>query len=152
MFHAVKKCEAAGNGNVILCERGNIFGYNNLVVDTLNFQLLKQSGKPIFCSFVFRFCRQDPPSPVFEVMMQVWLFKRGRSDYGLQKTAQARQDKAVDIEQGQHMKDAITASLAPHGMIRAAINMSNFLLVSGQTELGSQMDYHLMSQMNWPAG
>ena len=48
MFHAVKKCEAAGNGNVILCERGNIFGYNNLVVDTLNFQLLKQSGKPIF--------------------------------------------------------------------------------------------------------
>ena len=35
-------------GNVILCERGNIFGYNNLVVDTLNFQLLKQSGKPIF--------------------------------------------------------------------------------------------------------
>ena len=48
MFHAVKKCEAAGNENVILCERGNIFGYNNLVVDTLNFQLLKQSGKPIF--------------------------------------------------------------------------------------------------------
>ena len=34
------------------------------------------------------------------------------------------------------MKDVITASLAPHGVMRAAINMSNFLLVSGQTESG----------------
>ena len=48
MFHAVKKCRAAGNENVILCERGNVFGYNNLVVDTLNFQILKQEGNPVF--------------------------------------------------------------------------------------------------------
>ena len=48
MFHAVKKCNAAGNDDVILCERGNIFGYNNLVVDTLNFQILKQHGNPVF--------------------------------------------------------------------------------------------------------
>jgi 2-dehydro-3-deoxyphosphooctonate aldolase (KDO 8-P synthase) len=48
MFHAVKKCNAAGNEDVILCERGNIFGYNNLVVDTLNFQILKQEGNPVF--------------------------------------------------------------------------------------------------------
>ena len=48
MFHAVKKCNAAGNDDVILCERGNIFGYNNLVVDTLNFQILKQNGNPVF--------------------------------------------------------------------------------------------------------
>ena len=34
------------------------------------------------------------------------------------------------------MKDVITASLAPHGVMRAAINMSNFLLVSGQTQSG----------------
>ena len=34
------------------------------------------------------------------------------------------------------MRDVITASLAPHGMLRAAINMSNFLLVSGRTESG----------------
>ena len=48
MFHAVKKCNAAGNEKVILCERGNIFGYNNLVVDTLNFQILKKEGNPVF--------------------------------------------------------------------------------------------------------
>ena len=34
------------------------------------------------------------------------------------------------------MKDVITESLAPHGKIRAAINMSNFLLVSGRTSSG----------------
>ena len=48
MFHAVKKCSVAGNNDVILCERGNIFGYNNLVVDTLNFQILKEQGNPVF--------------------------------------------------------------------------------------------------------
>ena len=39
-------------------------------------------------------------------------------------------------EQGVDMKDIISASLAPHGKIRAAINMSNFLLVSGRTASG----------------
>ena len=29
------------------CERGNSFGYNNLVVDTLNFQILKKISKPV---------------------------------------------------------------------------------------------------------
>ena len=37
-----------GNENIILCERGNIFGYNNLVVDILNFQIMKESTKPVF--------------------------------------------------------------------------------------------------------
>ena len=47
MFHAVKKCNAAGNENVILCERGNIFGYNNLVVDMLGISDMKRLGNPI---------------------------------------------------------------------------------------------------------
>ncbi len=34
------------------------------------------------------------------------------------------------------MRDKIKANLAPHGKIRAAINMSNFLLVSGRTSSG----------------
>lgn len=48
LSHAINKCEAAGNSKVILCERGNSFGYNNLVVDMLNFQLLKELSKPVF--------------------------------------------------------------------------------------------------------
>ena len=47
MSNVVEKCIAAGNENVTLCERGNSFGYNNLVVDTLNFQILKKISKPI---------------------------------------------------------------------------------------------------------
>ena len=47
MSNVVEKCIAAGNENIILCERGNSFGYNNLVVDTLNFQILKQLSKPV---------------------------------------------------------------------------------------------------------
>ena len=33
MKNGVEKCVAAGNSNIILCERGNAYGYNNLVVD-----------------------------------------------------------------------------------------------------------------------
>ena len=47
MNNVVEKCVAAGNENVTLCERGNSFGYNNLVVDTLNFQILKKISKPV---------------------------------------------------------------------------------------------------------
>ena len=47
MANVVEKCTKAGNENIILCERGNSFGYNNLVVDTLNFQILKKLVKPV---------------------------------------------------------------------------------------------------------
>ena len=47
MLNIVEKCSAAGNPNITLCERGNSFGYNNLVVDTLNFQILKKLLKPV---------------------------------------------------------------------------------------------------------
>lgn len=48
MKHIIKKCEEAGNDQVILCERGSSFGYNNLVVDMLGFGIMKEFGSPIF--------------------------------------------------------------------------------------------------------
>ena len=47
MSNIVEKCTSAGNNKITLCERGNSFGYNNLVVDTLNFQILKKFAKPV---------------------------------------------------------------------------------------------------------
>ena len=46
MKNIIEKCESAGNNKITLCERGNAFGYNNLIVDTLNFQILKNLNKP----------------------------------------------------------------------------------------------------------
>jgi len=48
MKHIIKKCEEAGNDQVLLCERGSSFGYNNLVVDMLGFGIMKEFGAPIF--------------------------------------------------------------------------------------------------------
>lgn len=48
MGHIIRKCEEAGNDQVILCERGSSFGYNNLVVDMLGFGIMKQFGNPVF--------------------------------------------------------------------------------------------------------
>ncbi len=47
MGHIVKKIKSAGNDQVILCERGSSFGYNNLVVDMLGFSIMKQFGCPL---------------------------------------------------------------------------------------------------------
>ena len=47
MKHILHKCEEAGNSNLILCERGTSFGYNNLVVDMLGFSVMKEFGYPI---------------------------------------------------------------------------------------------------------
>ena len=47
MENVVEKCFSFDNKNILLCERGNIFGYNNLVVDMLNFQTLKSYNLPV---------------------------------------------------------------------------------------------------------
>lgn len=42
--HIVAKCREAGNEQVILCERGSSFGYDNLVVDMLGFRQMKDAS------------------------------------------------------------------------------------------------------------
>ena len=42
MRHILGKCREAGNDQVLLCERGTSFGYNNLVVDMLGMDLMKR--------------------------------------------------------------------------------------------------------------
>lgn len=47
MKHAVKKVEATGNKQIMLTERGTMFGYNNLVVDFRNIVDMKTLGYPV---------------------------------------------------------------------------------------------------------
>lgn len=48
MKHIINKCLEAGNDQVILCERGTSFGYNNLIVDMLGFDTMKAMNVPVF--------------------------------------------------------------------------------------------------------
>ncbi|MGI0152858.1 3-deoxy-8-phosphooctulonate synthase [Pseudidiomarina sp. PP-1MA] len=48
MRHILKKFGEAGNHQVILCERGSCFGYNNLVVDMLGMDEMKQLAPVMF--------------------------------------------------------------------------------------------------------
>jgi 2-dehydro-3-deoxyphosphooctonate aldolase (KDO 8-P synthase) len=47
MGHIIQKFSEAGNDQILLCERGSSFGYNNLVVDPLNFGIMKRTGCPV---------------------------------------------------------------------------------------------------------
>ncbi|GGW76017.1 3-deoxy-8-phosphooctulonate synthase [Alteromonas halophila] len=48
MRHIIGKLSEAGNDNVLLCERGSCFGYNNLVVDMLGMDAMKAYAPVIF--------------------------------------------------------------------------------------------------------
>jgi len=47
MGNILQKFEEAGNSQLMLCERGSSFGYNNLVVDMLGFPVMKDFGYPL---------------------------------------------------------------------------------------------------------
>lgn len=47
MKNVVAKIESTGNKNIMLCERGSSFGYNNLVVDMTAIPEMKKIGYPV---------------------------------------------------------------------------------------------------------
>jgi len=47
MTNVVEKARATGNQDIMLCERGFSFGYNNLVVDMRSLVIMKETGCPI---------------------------------------------------------------------------------------------------------
>ncbi|MBD3231323.1 3-deoxy-8-phosphooctulonate synthase [Candidatus Dependentiae bacterium] len=47
MKQVVAKVKSTGNVNIWICERGYVFGYNNLIVDYRNFPIMKKIGSPI---------------------------------------------------------------------------------------------------------
>jgi len=48
MKHILKKFEESGKKDVMCCERGSSFGYNNLVVDMLGMDIMKQIAPVVF--------------------------------------------------------------------------------------------------------
>lgn len=47
MFNVAEKARSTGNKDIMLCERGFSFGYNNLVVDMRSLVIMRQAGCPI---------------------------------------------------------------------------------------------------------
>ena len=47
MKHVVEKAKATGNSNVMVCERGTSFGYNNLVSDMRSLAVMRETQCPV---------------------------------------------------------------------------------------------------------
>jgi 2-dehydro-3-deoxyphosphooctonate aldolase (KDO 8-P synthase) len=47
MAHVVNKARATGNTQILVCERGVSFGYNNLVADMRSLVILRDTGCPV---------------------------------------------------------------------------------------------------------
>lgn len=62
MGNIVEKIAECGNDKVILCDRGTNFGYDNLVVDMLGFNIMKKSsnGSPVIFDVTHALQCRDP--------------------------------------------------------------------------------------------
>ena len=47
MKYVIEKATRYGNDNILLTERGYMFGYNNLIVDMRSFSIMKEFGYPV---------------------------------------------------------------------------------------------------------
>ncbi len=47
MQHVVAKAKATGNDNIMVCERGVSFGYNNLISDMRSLVIMRETGCPV---------------------------------------------------------------------------------------------------------
>jgi 2-dehydro-3-deoxyphosphooctonate aldolase (KDO 8-P synthase) len=47
MKHVAAKAKATGNGQIMVCERGASFGYNNLVSDMRSLSVMRDTGCPV---------------------------------------------------------------------------------------------------------
>ena len=62
MGNIVEKFKESGNEQIILCERGSQFGYDNLVVDMLGFGIMKKisGGLPVIFDVTHALQQRDP--------------------------------------------------------------------------------------------
>lgn len=47
MWNSAEKVRLAGNQNVMVCERGTMFGYNDLIVDPRNLEWMREANCPV---------------------------------------------------------------------------------------------------------
>ncbi len=47
MTHVAEKAKAMGNENIMVCERGASFGYNNLISDMRSLAVMRETGCPV---------------------------------------------------------------------------------------------------------
>lgn len=86
MLNIVEKFREAGNEQVILCERGSCFGYDNLVVDMLGFSVMKKTcgDLPVIFDVTHSLQRRDPGSKASGGRRdQIWELARAGMSVGL---------------------------------------------------------------------
>lgn len=64
MGYAVEKVRYAGNNNILLTERGNMFGYTDMVVDMTNIPAMKKTGVPVIMDITHSLQKPNQPGGV----------------------------------------------------------------------------------------
>lgn len=64
MIYAVEKVKNTGNNNILLTDRGNMFGYSDLVVDMRNIPEMKKAGVPVIMDVTHSLQQPNQPEGV----------------------------------------------------------------------------------------
>lgn len=64
MKYAIEKVKHSGNEKIMLTERGNMFGYNDLVVDVCNIAEMKKTGVPVILDITHSLQHPNQPDGI----------------------------------------------------------------------------------------
>jgi len=64
MRYAIEKVTKSGNNKVMVTERGNMFGYNDLIVDFRNIKIMKSFGKPVILDITHSVQQPNQPEGI----------------------------------------------------------------------------------------
>jgi 2-dehydro-3-deoxyphosphooctonate aldolase (KDO 8-P synthase) len=78
MKNVVDKARATGNEQILVCERGVSFGYNNLVSDMRSLAVMRETGCPVVLMQPTRYNCQVARERVPEVSVNTYLYWPGR--------------------------------------------------------------------------
>ena len=64
MKFAVEKVRDSGNNNIMLTDRGNMFGYQDLIVDFRNIPVMQETGVPVIMDITHSLQQPNQPSGI----------------------------------------------------------------------------------------
>ncbi|XP_042431114.1 2-dehydro-3-deoxyphosphooctonate aldolase 1 isoform X1 [Zingiber officinale] len=83
MANSAEKVRLAGNANVMVCERGTMFGYNDLIVDPRNLEWMREANCPVVADITHSL--QQPAGKKVWICINFWLDGGGVASGGLRE-------------------------------------------------------------------
>lgn len=127
MRNSAEKCRHAGNPNVLVCERGTMFGYSDLIVDPRNFELMRDANCPVTADVTHSL--QQPAGRALEVRLL------GRGKRARTRRRRCMRQLACSYYAWSRISCVCTSSARAHLQLRRSFAQGGGVASGGMREL-----------------